>query len=413
MNTPGVLPRLLVLDDDPVMREIIAVLGERQGFESRMVATALDFFAELARWQPTHISLDLVMPLQDGIEVLRELANRGCQAAIIIISSMEQKVLDSARRVAVERGLNICGVLTKPFKHESLRELLGVAQPSPAHARRAPAYADGLLASPQVVAEALREDQFVLHFQPKVRLTDGEVVGVEALVRWEHPLLGLVPPDRFITELERNGAINQLTQRVIERGLAWFATSGLCTRASLAMNLSALDLGQLALADALYARCAAHAIETERVVLELTESSAMQHPETALATLTRLRIKGFGLAIDDFGTGYSSMVQLARMPFSSMKVDKSFVMSMTASAESRKIVASIISLGHALGLNIVAEGVDSVAVARLLHELGCDTAQGYLVSKPLDAASMRRWLVEWRPQAFVRALNAANLPVPG
>lgn len=401
-------PRLLVLDDDPVMREIIAVLAERQGFASRMAGNPAEFFSELERWKPTHVTIDLVMPTQDGIEVLRELASRACPAAIVIISSMDLKVLDSARRVASERGLQIVGVLAKPFKHDALRELLGLAMPAIGSARVAAEQATGMTVSRPIIEEALREAQFILHFQPKVSLTSGAVVGIEVLVRWQHPLLGLVMPDRFITELERNGSIGLLTQQVIADAMAWFAASGIGDRMTLAVNVSAHDLNSLVLADDLHRRCADLGIDPARVVLELTETGAMKYPETALATLTRLRIKGFGLSIDDFGTGYSSMVQLARLPFSSMKIDKSFVMSMCDSAESRKIVTSIISLGHSLGLSIVAEGVESIASARLLRAAGCDVAQGYEIAAPMDARALAAWLQAWDAQAFAAALDVAG-----
>ncbi len=398
-------PRLLVLDDDPVMREIIAVLAERQGFEVRMTATPAEFFAELEQWTPTHISIDLVMPMQDGIEILRALALRNSTATIVIISSMDLKVLESARRVAVERGLNISGVLTKPFKHEALRELLGLALPTPVRVRNAVRDATDLMLSHGVIEEALREDQFVLHYQPKINLGDGGVIGFEALVRWRHPLLGLLSAERFVAELERNGSIGLLTERVIEKGLGWLARCGLGHQLSLAINLSAIDLGNADLADQIHRRCLQLDLDPKRIVFELTETSAMRFPDTALATLTRLRIKGFGIAIDDFGTGYSSMVQLARLPFSSMKIDKSFVMSMADSAESRKIVGSIISLGHALGLDVVAEGVDSLETSRLLLELGCDSAQGFWISSGLDAEALPNWLNSWSASAYQATLS--------
>lgn len=398
--------RLLVLDDDPVMREIIAVLAERQGFQTRLVSSPSDFFAELEQWDPTHITIDLIMPTQDGIEILRDLANNGCQAAITIISSMDLKVLESAKRVAIERGLKINGVLIKPFKHDALRALLSSVAPSAKQKiRRALNFSDDLALSAQVFHEALRADEFVLYFQPKICLMTGKVVGVEALVRWQHPLLGLVMPDQFVPQLENLGLISQLTHRVIEIGLAWFAASGLPDDASIAINLSALDLDMHPLTDLIHELSTSQGIAAERIVLELTETSAMKYPEAALASLTRLRIKGFGLALDDFGTGYSSMVQLARLPFSSMKIDKSFVMSMETSTESKKIVGSIISLGHSLGLNIVAEGVETIEVARMLRELNCDIAQGFGIAKPMDKQSLTRWLAAWDGAAFIHSLE--------
>ncbi len=398
------VPKLLILDDDPVMREILAILAERQGFEARMVSNPDDFYDELQAWKPSHITIDLVMPRKDGIEVLRDLALKQCAAAIMIISGMEPRVLQSARRVAIERGLNITGVLSKPFRHEALHQLLAESAPrEPWKNKRR--YAGGLLVSPEVIGEALDEDQFVLHYQPKIDLRTGRLLGVEALVRWQHPLLGLVMPDEFIPEIERVGAIAKLTRRVFERGIEWFSEYAVGDETTLAINISALDLASLSLADQLTDLCQSRGIAPERVIIELTETSAMKYPDVALATLTRLRIKGFGLAIDDFGTGYSSMIQLARMPFSSMKIDRSFVASMEENMESEKIVSSIISLGHALDMQIVAEGVENLRCARVLKDLGCESAQGYGIGKPMAAKEFASWRQAWVGKAFVDGLE--------
>lgn len=407
------VPKLLILDDDPVMREILAILAERQGFEARMVSNSNDFFDELQAWKPTHITIDLVMPCGDGIEVLRDLALKQCSAAIMIISGMELRVLQSARRVATERGLNITGFLSKPFRHEALQQLLAKDTPrEPWQNKRS--YAGGLSVSPEVISEALDEDQFVLHYQPKIDLRTGRLLGVEALVRWQHPLLGLVMPDEFISEIERVGAISKLTGRVFERGIEWFNEYAMGDQTTLAINISALDLASLSLADQLTDLCHSRGIAPQRVIIELTETSAMKYPDVALATLTRLRIKGFGLAIDDFGTGYSSMIQLARMPFSSMKIDRSFVASMEENVESEKIVSSIISLGHALDMKIVAEGVENLRCARRLRDLGCESAQGYGIGKPMAANEFASWRQAWVGKAFIEGLkNCENSPTVG
>jgi EAL domain-containing protein (putative c-di-GMP-specific phosphodiesterase class I)/CheY-like chemotaxis protein len=412
MTTP---PRLLVLDDDPVMREIIAVLAERQGFDTALAATTGEFFDQLQQWRPTHITMDLELPTQDGIEVMRSLASSGCRAAITIISGIDRKVLESSRRVAVARGLTINGVLSKPFRHDALKNVLAGSVDAPAAPAIALPLADGappagaLVVTAEVIEEALDKDQFVLHYQPKIELATGEVAGVEALLRWQHPLLGLVMPDGMIPAIEKIGLISRITQRVLDLGLSWFARMPLPKTATLAVNISALELSTLTLADALGARCAALGVEPKRVMLELTETSAMRHPDIALATLTRLRIRGFGLAIDDFGTGYSSMVQLARLPFSAMKIDKSFVLSMETSDESRKIVSSIIGLGHSLGLKVIAEGVENAATAAELARSGCDIAQGFWFGKPMPGDALGDWLSAWQPAAWSGLIENAGV----
>lgn len=402
------IARLLVLDDDPVMREIIAVIAEREGFVTCMVSAPEEFFIEVERFAPTHISIDLVMPMLDGIEIVCELAAQRCPAALLLISGMGAKVLDSARRVAEDRGLHVSGVLTKPFRHDALRKALRESTPLQAAVPKTTPDVTWLAISQAVIDESLECDQFIVHYQPKVCLQSGNIVGFEALVRWRHPLLGLLLPERFIGSIERNGSIHRITQRVIEKSIAWFARSQRRLRTTLSINLSALDLASETLADSVEDTCMALGVAPDRVEFELTETSAMRDPESALATLTRLRIKGFGLAIDDFGTGYSSMVQLARLPFSSMKIDRSFVMTLMSSHESRKIVASIIGLGHALGLHVVAEGVDSIAAVRTLHEMDCDVAQGFYFARALSPEDLGRFVSQWRAQEFLAGLSTQS-----
>lgn len=380
--------RLLILDDDASVAMTIAAIADGIGFTVRSCSDPDDFFDAVEGWRPSHIAVDLVMPTLDGMEVLRLLAERRCRAQVIVTSGMGTKVLESAQRSAAERGLSISGILPKPFRAQQLRSLLlqssaGVDAPVPASAPP-PAFAV------DEIALGLRQAQFILHFQPKIDLATGRAIGFEALVRWQHPQHGLIPPDAFIPVLERAGEISQLTVWVVQRALAWLA--GAPAALSVSINLSARDLSDLSLADWLARSCRDAGVAPDRLVLELTETSAMQDPTLALDVLTRLRIKGFRLGIDDFGTGYSSMVQLSRLPFSELKVDKSFVMSMHRSEESRKIVASTISLGRSLGLTTVAEGIENAETAALLRELGCEQGQGYHFGRPMSAEAVRGWL---------------------
>ncbi|MEQ8662864.1 MAG: EAL domain-containing protein, partial [Gammaproteobacteria bacterium] len=249
---------------------------------------------------------------------------------------------------------------------------------------------------------ALAADELFLVYQPKVECRTRALDGFEALVRWRHPEHGLVMPDRFIPQAEESGLIDALTARVLELGLAWLAawdtaadidTDSLraARMLSLSVNLSPRSLTSASLLADLEARCAHHGIAPARLILELTETATMADPVTSLDLLTRLRARGFRLAIDDFGTGFSSMVQLVRLPFSEIKVDKSFVMTAGASLESRKVIRSVVDLGRSLKLTTTAEGVEDEDVLALLRELGCDLAQGYLESRPLDAAAAGAW----------------------
>ena len=384
--------RLLILDDEPAVAKTVAFAAERHGFAVRMSASAEAFFSDVANFAPSHIIIDLLMPGMDGVEVLRKLATGGCEANIIMMSGMGSKVLESAQRVGLERGLRIIGILPKPFRPAELRALLDAHAQDQTHPEP--------LATPDRevllddIAAALREGQFVLHYQPKVHLASGRPAGVEALVRWQHPRFGLLPPDRFLPLIEQSGNMTPLTICVIEAGLAWFAGLGADSALQLAINISAASLTDVSFADLLHERCIRFKVDPARIILELTETTAPRRTAELLDILTRVRLKGFQLSIDDFGTGYSSLVQLAQLPFSEIKIDKSFVWGLHASDEARKIVATTVGLGKQLQLSTVAEGVENEAQARALAELQCDQAQGFYFARPMPGDAAKAWLRE-------------------
>ena len=384
--------RLLILDDEPTVAMTVARIAERHGCVVRLSESPREFFYDVARFAPTHIIIDLLMPGMDGVEVLRSLAAVGCHANIIMMSGMGSKVLESAQRAGLERGLRISGILPKPFKPAELRELLDadVHAPSPAGIGEA---SDGEVSLGDLET-ALRTDQFVLHYQPKIHLATGRAAGVEALVRWQHPSLGLLLPHRFLPLVEQSGSMDLLTYRVIEAGLGWFAEAGRGNDLTIAINISGGSLTDVIFADVLSEQCTLLKVDPARIILELTETTATQRSADTLDILTRVRLKGFKLSIDDYGTGYSSMVQLAQLPFSEIKIDKSFVTAMLNSEEAHKLVASTIGLGKSLQLVTVAEGVESDEQQRALTELECEEAQGFHIARPMDGAAVREWLRE-------------------
>jgi diguanylate cyclase (GGDEF)-like protein len=230
---------------------------------------------------------------------------------------------------------------------------------------------------------ALEQGQLLLHYQPKLDLVTGAVRGVEALVRWQHPERGLLSPDTFVPTAERTGLINQLTDYVLDLALAKAAQwldEGLSV--PMAVNISARSLLDPGFPDRVLAALSARRMPPSSLILEITETSIMEDPEHALAALQRLHDAGVYLSIDDFGTGYSSLAYLKRLPVDEIKVDRSFVAALTVDARDRLIVASTVSLGRALGLDVVAEGVEDEDTLAVLQELGCDLAQGFLFGRP-------------------------------
>jgi diguanylate cyclase len=236
---------------------------------------------------------------------------------------------------------------------------------------------------------AIDGDQLVLHFQPKADLESGRIVGAEALVRWQHPERGFVPPGEFVPIAERTGLIKPLSRYVLAAALRQCATwnaTGL--ELHVAVNLTIPDLLDLELPDRIEAMLIQTGVRPSQLELEITESTILADPFRVRQVLNRLNEMGLRLAIDDFGTGYSSLAYLKRLPVQTIKIDRSFVMEMCADASDATIVRSTIDLGRNLGLDIVAEGVETQEVWDALRAQGCTLAQGYLIGKPMPAEEL-------------------------
>jgi EAL domain-containing protein (putative c-di-GMP-specific phosphodiesterase class I) len=243
------------------------------------------------------------------------------------------------------------------------------------------------------LAEALDSGQLFVRYQPKVDLESRHVVGAEALVRLRDPEHGEVFPDEFIPLAEGSGQIAALTDKVLETVLE--ESAGWKRRwrhLTFAVNLSPSLLSDLTLPDRVIETLRAHDFDPSRLVLEVTESGAMENPVSTMDVLARLRLKGVHLSIDDYGTGYSSLVQLYRLPYSEIKIDKSFTIEMKDDNEAATIVRSTIGLAHSMGLKVVAEGIEDQETMDALAGLGCDIGQGYYIGRPDEAPQFEAWL---------------------
>jgi len=413
--------RLLVLDDDALVAGTIRQIALSAGFEVHCVGDGTAFLEAVERFAPDHLVLDLLLPGMDGVQVIERLARAGCRARLVIISGLDCRVLEAASRNAAELGLAIAGILTKPFRPAQLGALLseqgGCGGAGPVATGRADE-AQGEQALAEDLADAIADRDLSVAYQPKIDCGTGKLAGFEALVRWEHPLLGTIGPARFVPLAERLGLVDGLTECVLDLALDWFARLRADLPAAalepglqpqLSVNLSARTLSDTGFVDRVLARCGRAGLAPAEVIFELTETAAMEDPVASLGLLTRLRMKGFQLSIDDFGTGFSSMLQLVRLPFSEVKVDRSFVASASRSHESRAVVKSIIDLGHSLGLRVAAEGVEDEATLALLVDAGCDLAQGYLVARPLAPDCVLPWIqARWPAIDTPRCLRVAG-----
>ncbi len=249
------------------------------------------------------------------------------------------------------------------------------------------------LAMESGIRKAIKQVEFVLHYQPEVQTVGGKVNSIEALIRWKHPELGLLGPDQFISVAEHRGLIMPIGRWVINEAIRqareW---SDIGIKVPIAVNLSAIQFKQKDLVEDIAARLREHGVPGEMLELELTESLFMEDVNAMSRTLHRLKDLGVSLAVDDFGTGYSSLSYLKRYPIDKIKIDRSFIRDVPTDADDVAISVAIIGLASSLGLKVVAEGVETAAQAAFLLEHRCDYLQGYLISQPLDAADMREWL---------------------
>jgi diguanylate cyclase (GGDEF)-like protein len=323
-----------------------------------------------------------------------------------ILRSLEEPIFIDEQTVDLGAGIGIAGY---PANGENSDTLLSNAEVAMSVAKRRgsgfvvydPSIDKSSQESLSLLSElrrALERNEFMLYAQPKVDLASGRVVGAEALVRWVHPEKGFIGPDNFIPFAETTGFIRSLTTWMLGKAgilCAELERKGIPLKFS--VNLSTRDLLDQDLPTQFADILARNNLSPSSMCLEITESAIMDDPVRAQLTLERLHSMGVELAIDDFGTGYSSLAYLKRLPVDELKIDKSFVMNMEHDVDDAKIVKSTIDLGHNLGLRVVAEGLETLAVWHLLQQMGCDQAQGYYLSKPMPGDRFIEWLEQWKP----------------
>ncbi|NNC65828.1 MAG: EAL domain-containing response regulator [Gammaproteobacteria bacterium] len=366
---------LFVIDDDIEVATLISVIAERAGFKVATICDSTKVFDALEHCEPDAIVLDLQMPGLDGIEVLRALAEREAQSGILLVSGMDERIRAAAETFGSEKGLRLLGTMQKPFDPEELLQALRAA------------FSAAAPLTPAHLQTAIHEEQLLLVYQPTVKRTrdgDWEVASMEALLRWDHPERGLLGPSEFLAMGESSGLIGPMTDFVIHQGLmqlkAWQSRQiGLGLR----LNISASLLTDVEFPDRFETLIGELELDPSTVTLEVTETVMLdQHPNT-FDILTRFRLKQVNLAIDDFGIGYSSLTQLFRMPFNEMKIDKSLLQQVPQSSEARIMVEALVELAHNLNLTVCAEGVESQEVLDYLRDIGCDSAQGFFIGRPI------------------------------
>ncbi|WP_286235117.1 EAL domain-containing response regulator [Thalassotalea sediminis] len=381
---------LFILDDDPQYAELLQDIAMDSGWQVEHSTDPIAFLAQEIS-DNTILVLDLILPNIDGIEVIRALAERGRHYPLILISGFDKKVLHSARQLAEAHNMPVIDTLTKPFDIGSFIALLDNIQLSEQQQKK-PKRAN-VEFSKQALSDAIEHHELLLHYQPQINLSTGEVSSIEALVRWHHPSYGLVYPDKFIHLIERFNLINELTSGVLKMAcsdLREFKKKHSLMR--LSVNVTSENIVSLVFPEMLKTITDQNGINPCNITLELTESAVMGELTSSLDVLNRLRMKGFKLSIDDFGTGYSSLQQLFQAPFTELKIDRAFTSKMLVDKEAMVIVKICIMLGKMLNMKTLAEGVESAEILEELKRLGCDYAQGYYISKPMSFLAFSDWM---------------------
>ena len=396
--------RLLVVDDDLVQRIIIGKIGAKLGYDT-VIAPTFEIASELLQREAFDImTLDLSLGEHDGVELLRVVADLKLNAMpIVILSGCEERILNSTKRVAESLNLSLTRCLNKPLNIENLRDALLLPGHGCVDSEQGAAVPE--ISRERIIA-GLARDEFYVEFQPKIDLGSGKVIGAEALARWRAPELGNLSPAVFIPLIEKFGLMPALTNHVLSCAIANSRT--LIERHpgfTVAVNVSGSLMTDLMLPERIEGILRKENVAPESLIVEVTESIAMSDVDRAMDILVRLRIKGIGAAIDDFGTGFSSLAALARLPFSELKIDQSFVKGCEADEDMMKIVEASVALGKAFNMKVVAEGIDNPHTLASVRHAGCDVGQGYLFAPALHAERMDRWMTWHNSQ------NAAPVPM--
>ena len=384
------MARVLVIDDEPAVCELIETVAEAAGFSTASANSREQIeSALLGRFDV--VVLDLSLGELDGIEIMSRLAAIRRGLPVVLVSGADEVLLTSARRIAEMQKLRVVATLAKPFGVDALTTALTEA------GRLAQQMIDPTGPSLLIDDDQLFDPEFLrLAYQPKVSGITGDIMGVEALVRWRHPERGDVVPSMYVALVEQRGRTSDLLDAVMSMAAHDRSRHrSLASMPDVSLNVSVLDLDDDELPRRA-SRILAASAPADGWTFEITETAPIADIAPAVAILTRLRLAGFHLAVDDFGTGTSNYERLLVAPFGQLKIDRAMVDRLDPNAvEADPMVTSGINVGHSLDMTVVAEGVETVEQYRMLQRLGCDEMQGYLIAKPVPPNELDRVLDEW------------------
>lgn len=387
----------LIAEADPSQRlalaDMLGQLGATQVTEVPDGHTALRCFQDSYTPTVDVAIIDLALPGMDGLELIRTLAAMKCSARLIVVGAQTSKLMFSVETMAQAYGFELLGTLTKPLSAGRLQTLLeNYLPPAPPSSRpKGPTFTF------TEVGIGMQARQFEPFFQPKIELETGQVKGLEAFARWRHPEHGVLGPSSFIGALEQNNRIDFLDWSMIEKSVEHcrgFHDKGVPI--SISINLAPETLAHPAFMQQITACTGRHRVMPDYITFEMPESSVLTSDPGFLERLVRLRMAGYGLAIDDYGTGRSNLQLLARIPFSELKIDRSFVDGASKKRALGTVLSSCLGLARSLDRMSVAVGVETKQDWDFLQGLGCTYAQGYHIASPMAAEDFPGWLEDWR-----------------
>lgn len=386
---------VLIVDDDPIQGQLIGNVCKRAGCEAVFAPSYESAAAALTSRHFTHVTIDLALGERDGIELIRLLSALPHIPRVIVISGCDERILNAAVRLAHSAGACDAIAIPKPIELATLRKALAVP-PCDCKANRSIDRSPAGVITVDDVRDGFARGEIFAMFQPKISLSNGRLVGCEALARWNSPSFGMVGPDRFIPLVEQAGLIKPLTLNMLRE--ATELTRRLLPRFpdfAAAVNFSAVLLADPTIPEDVETILVESKVPGHAMMIEVTETTAMGDVAKAMDTLLRLRIKGFGISMDDFGTGYSSMSVLAQMPFCELKIDRTFIKGCLVDQDLWKVVTSAVAIARGYNMKVVAEGVEDLETLWALNSIGCHIGQGYVIAKALTRPEFLAWIDSW------------------
>lgn len=382
---------VIVADDDPLVTKLVSRILRDVGFKAEEVNELEGFDVTLLSPQCI-IILDLLLPNTDGIEFLRHLAASKMHNPVILLSGLSSKAISMAKAAGQAYGINIVDTLSKPINKARLVE--SVVQASKLPARHSADNSQKIMIEFDEIVDGLKRDEFVPFYQPQIDLESFKVSGLESLIRWNHPVHGLLGPYHFIDIVESSELVEEFTLMAVEKSIKGYVYLSQAVGYSglLSVNIPSVLLRKCEISESIINVAARYNVDPSRIQLEITESSSIDDYVQSLDIQARLVMRGFNLSIDDFGTGFSGIERLSSTYFDEIKIDKFFIQKTEKSEKYKKVVLNMIDLGHQLGMRVVAEGVENHNILSWLIFSKCDVAQGFYISIPKSLEDLESWL---------------------